>query len=483
MLAGLLLLHILVHAPFLSLPPCSIHVWRQCNTLAVARNFLEEDNRILLPRVDRRGDQSGVTGMSFPAYEWTLAQLYRIAGTDNAVHRGFSLAISMLTLIAAAACFRKLTGEDWMGVAGAWVIAWSPEFFYHSINALPDGMAMACGFGALWAGLRWIEKRNYVVQILSIALLTLAGLIKMQYGLFGIFLFGILAQHHLRSEKFRGAQVMTWVVGGTASLACVLAWYRYANALTEASMLTDFVLQIRPVTDVQEALHIVYRNLVSDLPELLLNYANTLLLILGLGVFLAGRNAFKNWMWPLAGACLVQLAWYLLMLEQMKVHQYYLLPFLLISTLLILIAVRTLSDSKWAVLVPILLFAQPILAAARILPARWMKSDLGIPAEFADQNQLLKLQQCIPDPRWVVAGPDRSGCIWLYFLHAKGFTFDETTDLFEADANSPDLDRYRRQGARWLITKRGEIKTEDTTAAHLSLHAECGEFVVYKVGP
>ncbi|MBL7922863.1 MAG: hypothetical protein JNL88_01560, partial [Bacteroidia bacterium] len=60
-------LNILLHAPFLHLPPCSIHVWRQCNTLAVARNFYEEDPNILRPRVDRRGESTGVTGMQFPA--------------------------------------------------------------------------------------------------------------------------------------------------------------------------------------------------------------------------------------------------------------------------------------------------------------------------------------------------------------------------------------------------------------------------------
>lgn len=477
----LLSLQVLLHLPFLNLPPCSIHVWRQCNTLAVSRNFYEEDNRILLPRVDRRGDQSGVTGMSFPAYEWLLAQVYQFAGTENAVHRGFSLLISLITLLAAAACFRCLSESPWLGVAGAWVIAWSPEFFYHSINALPDVLALAAAFSFLWAGLVWRKKRTLILQVVALLLLTLAGLIKMQYGLFGVFLGALLLHDHLHVRPFRRIHSAVWLLGGSISFFTVLVWYRYANALTEASLLTDFVLTIRPVTALSEAAGIVLKNTLSDLPELMLNYANTIFFLIGLWVFIAFKNQRGDWRWPLLAAGIVQLIWYMLMLEQMRVHQYYLLPFLLISTLVVLIGIRYIDQTKWAVLLPILLLIQPALASARILPARWLKSDLGIPAEFADPVQLKTLQDNIPDPQHVIAGPDRSGCIWLYFLHAKGFTFDETRQLFEADADGPDLERYTRQGARWLVTQEGELTEVEAERHNLVIHARAGRFEVYRI--
>ena len=480
-LSLLLILQIALHAPFLRLPPCSIHVWRQCNTLAVARNFLEEDNRIIFPRVDRRGNQSGVTGMSFPAYEWTLAQVYRIFGTGNSVHRSLSLVLSMITLIAAAACFRRFTGHGWMGVAGAWAIAWSPEFFYHSINALPDVMAMTCGFCALWTGLIWMERRMMFHQLLSIFFLTLAGLIKMQYGLFGFFLGILLLHSHVRVARFRFLQLMVWLTGGSVSFILVIAWYRYANALIEASNLRDFVLQLRPISDPAKALQIVVKNLVSDLPELLLNYANTVLFLIGSWLFISRRNENGDWFWPIIVTGVAHLAWYLLMLEQMQAHQYYLMPSLLISTPLILLAVRYLDRFDWKVLLAVLLLVQPALAVARILPARWVKSDLGIPSEFADPVSLDLLKSSIRDPRWVITGPDQSGCIWLYFLHSKGFTFDDPRNLFEQDSNGPDLIRYQRDGARWLVTRRGQIKPEEAGAFRLNLRSSVGEMEVYRL--
>jgi hypothetical protein len=42
------------------------------NALAVARNFHEESSNILEPRVYRCGEENGITGMHFPAYEWAL---------------------------------------------------------------------------------------------------------------------------------------------------------------------------------------------------------------------------------------------------------------------------------------------------------------------------------------------------------------------------------------------------------------------------
>src|SRR3989442_1395146 len=76
----LLLFNALIHFPFLKLPPCGPHVWRQCNTLAVTRNFFEEDMNIFKPRVDQRLDGDGVTGMQFPLYEFVAASLCKITG-------------------------------------------------------------------------------------------------------------------------------------------------------------------------------------------------------------------------------------------------------------------------------------------------------------------------------------------------------------------------------------------------------------------
>jgi hypothetical protein len=89
-------INLFLHLPFMNLPPQSIHVWRQCSTLAVARNFYEEDMNILKPRLDDRMDRDGVTGMQFPSYEYLVALGYELFGEHNWVYRSVSFPIYCL---------------------------------------------------------------------------------------------------------------------------------------------------------------------------------------------------------------------------------------------------------------------------------------------------------------------------------------------------------------------------------------------------
>ena len=86
----------LVHLPFLNLPPSGSHVWRQCNTLGMARNFAEESMAITEPRIDRRNESNGITGSHFPLFEWQLAGLYKIVGEHYIVARLYSALISFV---------------------------------------------------------------------------------------------------------------------------------------------------------------------------------------------------------------------------------------------------------------------------------------------------------------------------------------------------------------------------------------------------
>lgn len=473
-------LHVLFHLPFIHLPPCSIHVWRQCNTLAVARNFFEEDNDILRPRVDKRLDTDGVTGMQFPAYEWGLAQIYRITGEHYWVHRVWSLLISSLTLVFIFSFFRKYADDALAGLIAAWVMCWSPEWFYHSINALPDILAMMFGAGALAVFLSWRSQKTYLFLFITFLMITLSGLIKIQYGLFGLIIVMLLLRDFFK-EKVSRQILVAWSLAGLLSMAIVLSWYQYANGLIEKSGLYDFVLQLRPVTGgFSEAIRVVRKNLISDLPELLLNYAGFALLLLGV---VAWFRSTEKRSWIAFPSFILFMIWYVLMLEQMKVHQYYMLPLIFLCIFPILHAARWLIKSGRQSVLYGLLLLMPILAAIRILPARWLKDDLGIPAAFADQQQLQLLIQAVPETDRVITVPDKSGCIWLYFLHKKGFTA-ESEKIFESDSVSgiSTLTEYRQRGARWVYMSSDYLpKDHPVFDTILQNHASAGGITVYQI--
>ncbi len=478
-LTAILLLHLALHLPFIHLPPCSIHVWRQCNTLAVARNFFEEDNNIFTPRVDKRLDTDGVTGMQFPAFEWGLAQVYRLTGEHYPVQRGYSLLISGFTLVFVYYFFRKYMDDAVAGIMAAWMCCWSPEWFYHGMNALPDILAFMCGAGALAAFMKWreIKKRRYA--IITMLLITLAGLIKIQYGILGTIM-GMLLLNDFLQKSIRGNAFTLWIFSGLLSAITVLGWYRYANLLIVQSGLHDFVLQLRPVDNAGEALIIFQRNLISDLPELLLNYSGFMFLLTGLIVFFKERDKRS---WIVLPAVLLFIIWYLLMMEQMRVHQYYLLPLLFLCLFPMVRGSLWIIRKRQSLLTYGLLLLMPLLAAARILPARWMKEDLGIPAAFADASQLKLLTEAVPSGDKVITVPDQSGCIWLYFLHKKGFSYaDNTLFMPQKEAAYTEFEKYKSAGARWVYMPTGFLPQEHPVMkTSLRHHTSTGGISVYRI--
>ena len=47
--------------------------WRECDTQAIARNFLLDDFDLLRPRIDWRGDTDGAVECEFPLYQALIA--------------------------------------------------------------------------------------------------------------------------------------------------------------------------------------------------------------------------------------------------------------------------------------------------------------------------------------------------------------------------------------------------------------------------
>lgn len=107
------------------------------------------------------------------------------------------------------------------------------------------------------------------------------------------------------------------------------------------------------------------------------------------------------------------------MLEQMQVHQYYLLPVLALAIFPVLNGIKWITDTRKTSVLYFILLLMPATAMIRILPARWMKEDLGIPAGFANSANLEQLINAVPSEEKVITVPDESGCIWLYFYIRK----------------------------------------------------------------
>lgn len=451
----LITLNFLLHVPAFPLPPTSIHLWRQSNTMAVARNFYEEDMNILRPRVDRRNDSSGVTGMQFPSYEWTVALAYKLLGFHESIPRVLNWLLFLLGCWGFYRLVELLSGSAALAAAGAWMYSWSPELFYQAANALPDVLALSASVWGLYFFLRWYQRPQALHFVLALLATTLGGLTKLQYLVVGVPIAAIVLTDAVRGRL--PWRRLGWLVGfASISVGVTLAWYAYALRLIASSGLADYGLEVRSAASWHTALAILQDNVVSDVPELLLNFATFGLVLLGTWRLWQERRWRHPWFGALLAWALALLVYHLLELAQMDHHHYYMLPYVPVLLLVALVGVawlRRQSRAAASAVLLLLLVAQPVLAFIRIVPPRWLHPERGLPAEFGNAVYRQQLRAATPDSALCVVGPDESGCINFYFLHKKGFGFNQSDHLLRPAANGQHyLATCISRGARYLYT-------------------------------
>jgi 4-amino-4-deoxy-L-arabinose transferase-like glycosyltransferase len=132
-----LILFALLHLYGLSYPPNGYHQWRESDTSAIVLNYYQEDHAFMEPRMNQRGDGSGITGMELPLYQYTAMLLYFVTGPSHAVCRLLTMIGALIAATALFAVVRQLT-DDLTAAASAWALLFSPLFLFYSGKIMPD---------------------------------------------------------------------------------------------------------------------------------------------------------------------------------------------------------------------------------------------------------------------------------------------------------------------------------------------------------
>ena len=450
--------YLISHIFFFNLPPQGAHSWRQANTSAVARNFVEEDMNILQPRVDRRKNTNGVTGMQFPSFEFTVAIISKmIGGYHESLNRIVSFLFFGLGLYFFYSLIEYLFKSKPLAFFGMWAMSWSPVLYYHSINALPDILALAASIGGLLYFFKWNSTRSSKYILLALFWTTLAGLTKIQYLAIGFFILTIVVQYFLK-KKYKTKDLIYLVAYGAISCITSISWYLYANHLIEKSGLRDFGLVLRPLTNLVEIVKVLSYNIFIDLPEYIVGYASALPLLFGIH-FLYKKKIGKHALflgfviWALSLT-----VYYYLEIANMGAHTYYLFPTFIMIFMVVAFGLREIWE-KYSLLSIFLMFLMPIAAFARV-NHNWLSGKDHFPAEFQSKEERLKFESIIPKGSLTIVGKDQTGCLYHYYTHTKGFTFTTNGGLLENNESTSktDIEVYIEQGAQYLITDKEEIE-------------------------
>src|SRR5262249_26844886 len=138
---------IFVQIPFLLQPIQGRQMSRQADTAGVARNLAFESFDPMRPRIDLRGDKSGIAGMEFPLYQMVVAGGLRLMGDHDVVGK----LVSLLAVVAAWILLTKLLGhrvgiDPWAAQAA---LGACPILLIYATKVMPETSALLLSVVAL----------------------------------------------------------------------------------------------------------------------------------------------------------------------------------------------------------------------------------------------------------------------------------------------------------------------------------------------
>lgn len=467
---------LLMHLPILNRPLVGIHVWRQTQTQTNIRNFATEDGNLFNPRVDNldEGGPGGIKRMEFPLMQWIFSLFYRLFGDHILISRLLSFLIGILSLGGIYTLFRWVFQDKMIAVLGTWAFCFSPAVYYYIVNPMPDNLGLCLGICGLALFYKW--KRNPGNWTLwgSAALLGLATAVKLPFILLLAVPMGDVA-FQLLKHKFKGGfKSLLPALHMGLMLIPALAWYAWVIPTWTGNGIVQGIGG-EEQTDWGALFDIASYNFYSILPEVLLNYAAVPAFLAGFWFFFRQKGLRSSLFPPLALFAAGLLAYYFFEMNMIvKIHDYYLFPFLPLLFLIVAYGLQELLKLKgWfgKALVVAAIIVMPITAYLR-MQQRWDLDKPGFNADLITHQDALR--KAIPAEVKIVAGADASPHVWLYYLDRKGWAFQHW------QLTSEWLDARIEKGATYIITDMPYPELQPEVQAYFGpMIAEEGEIRVY----
>ncbi len=463
---------ILLHWKIFSLDLVSIHVWRQSQTQNTIENFYEEDFNLFNPRQNNRGSGDGILRMEFPIMQWMFAGVYKLFGKHLIISRLLSLLIGLLSVLGIYFLAKNIFENEIAALLSAWFFNFSPSFFYHTVNPMPDNFAMCCAIWGLVFFFLFIKKTKTAHLIWSGFFLSIAALAKLPFILFASvpFVYHFLFRKKITDQK---KHLSFFIIYALQLLP--LAWYAWVIPTWEGNDVAKGMFTNQE--SITNLLAILSGTLISTLPELLLNYAAVPLFLFGIYQFFK-LKIYRSKLFPVFGILMLGLIAYFLFEMNLigLIHDYYLFPFLPLLFLMVGFGGFQLwkLNHQWAkVLLLIAILVAPLTAHLRI-SSRWNSSDVGFNKDFLTYKK--ELQNAVPDDALCVIGNDVSGHILFYYTDKKGWRFQHD------DLSKDVLDSFIKDGATYFYSDSRTIDEAKNIQPYLEkMILERGSVRVFKL--
>lgn len=410
-------------------PPLEVsHNWRQTTVNMVARNYLEVDNNILYPRVDMAGDKTGITGMEFPIFNYTIYAVSSVFGYEHWYGRLINLLLSSIGILYFFKCVRIFFSQKTALYSSLFLLG--SIWFAFSRKVMPDTFSVSLVIIGIYHALTYFSKRgiSHFRLILFILFTSLGILAKLPSG----FLLGIFMLHLVdRSISYNKKYVFSIYVA--LLLAPVFLWYFYWSPF---------------LVDTYGYSHFFSgRSLIEGFSQLVSNPILTLKQFYESAIGVSGFIIFTfSWIWlfqqkewKLINAWLIlSLIFFVFMLKggfNFYHHNYYIIPFVPIMAL---VAGRGMSEllPKWAIPLMLIFFADGIARSVQ---------DFHIRENYAPIAKLEEKLDVHSKADDLILINSRTSPTPMYFSHRKGWI--ESNDVITPTY----LNEVKSKGCKWVV--------------------------------
>jgi hypothetical protein len=398
----------------------SFHVWRQTQTQSNIINFYEEDMNILNPRRNARGDGDGIFRMEFPLMQWMVAILYKIFGNHLIITRIFMFIIGVFSVLGIYKLLFELFRNDWISLIGAWAFNFSPSFYYYTINPLPDNLALCFSIWGMALFFTWLNNEQMKFLVFSSILLSLGALCKLPFILYFI----VPLTHFILESRKHGVsrKILIRAIASFGFAIFPFAWYIYVVPDWHGNGITTGMLDNN--ISFSTLLYYLEHNLISTMPELLINYGSLLFFLAGF-IFFLKNKAWSSSKFPLLLSWSI-IIWLYFIFELNMIaddHDYYLFPFYPLLFIVISYGAYHLYQMNLTFFKYFTIFLIVILPFTCLLrmQIRWNPDKPGFNKDLLIYKT--ELREAVPKESLVVAGNDRSKYIYFYYIDKKGWSF------------------------------------------------------------
>jgi hypothetical protein len=264
-----------------------------------------------------------------------------------------------------------------------------------------------------------------------------------------------------------------WILWGVFLIPPAL-WYAFVVPAWKGNGIVQGLMDNQ--VPFQQLVDYFLHNLVSTVPELLVNYAGMPFFLTGLFfIWKQKKRLIDSPAFLLFASGLI--AYFLFELNMIaKVHDYYLFPFYPALFLIITYGVKQFRISRLAWIRNILwllLLILPLTAWLR-MQTRWNPASPGFNPDLLTYKE--QLRTAVPDTALCIAGNDESGYIFFYYVHKKGWAFQKNEPLED------QLKTWHLKGAKYLYSDSEEIDERARRAGLIdTLIQKQGSIRVYKL--